>query len=166
MTRVPTELYRTSLALLTDLYKLTMAEAAWRSGAARRDAVFHLFFRKPPFGGGYSIAAGLPAALDWLAGRRFDAEDLAYLATLEGAGGKRLFSEDFLKALSTMDLGVDVDAVPEGTVVFPQEPLLRVQGPVIACMLAETTGMFNRNRLCSPRRKAAMFAIKDVFRGR
>jgi nicotinate phosphoribosyltransferase len=132
------ERYRPSLALLTDLYQLTMACAAWRAGLADREAVFHLFFRKNPFGGGYSIACGLEDALDYLAGLRFDEEDLAYLAGLTGADGGRLFPEDFLAALRELPVALDVDAVPEGTVVFPNEPLLRVRGAIIPAMLVET----------------------------
>ena len=134
----PTDLYRPSLSLLTDLYQLTMARAAFASGAARREAVFHLFFRSAPFGGNWALAAGLEAALDWLSRVRFTSEDLRYLATLTGADGERLFPGSFLEELGRLEPGLDVDAVPEGTVVFAQEPLLRVQGPAVACMLAET----------------------------
>ncbi len=136
--RKPSELYRPSLALLTDLYQLTMACAAWRSGIADREAAFHLVFRSNPFGGGYSIACGLEYALDYLARLRLDGDDLAYLAGLEAPEGGRLFPADFLAALREMPLGLDVDAVPEGTVVFPNEPLLRVRGPIIPAMLVET----------------------------
>ena len=80
-----TELYRPSLALLTDLYQLTMAYGYWKAGVAERDSVFHLHFRRHPFGGGYAIAAGLELAIDYLAGLHFDPSDQAYLATLTGA---------------------------------------------------------------------------------
>ena len=136
--RTPTDLYRPSLALLTDLYQLTMASAAWRTGWADREAVFHLFFRKNPFQGGFAVACGLEYVIDYLSGLRFDDEDIAYLGSLGAPGGGRLFEDDFLDALRAMQLAVDVDAIPEGTVVFPQEPLVRVRGPVIPCMLAET----------------------------
>jgi nicotinate phosphoribosyltransferase len=133
-----TDLYRPSLALLTDLYQLTMASAAWQSGLADREAVFHLYYRRNPFGGGYAVACGLEHALDWLRALRFDDDDLAYLAGLEAAGGGKLFPREFLEALKATPLALDVDAIPEGTAVFPQEPLLRVRGPIIPCMLAET----------------------------
>jgi len=136
--RAPTDLYRPSLALLTDLYQLTMAYAAWRTGCAEREAVFHLSFRRNPFGGGFAIACGLEYALDHLSRLRFDADDIAYLAGLSAPGGGRLFETDFLEALRVMPLALDVDAVPEGTAVFPHEPLVRVRGPIIPCMLAET----------------------------
>ena len=133
-----TELYRPSLMLLTDLYQLTMAAAAWRSGAARREAVFHLSFREAPFGSGFTVAAGLEVALELIVQARFEQHDLDYLATLRGADDAPLFGDAFLRYLSGVHLGVDVDAVPEGTVVFPQEPLVRVTGPIVPCMLLET----------------------------
>ncbi|HEY3445267.1 MAG TPA: nicotinate phosphoribosyltransferase [Myxococcales bacterium] len=133
------DLYRPSLSLLTDLYQLTMAHAVYKSGAWKDEAVFHLIFRRPPFASGYTVAAGLENALEYLAGLRFTEDDRAYLATLAGADGKPLFDQAFLDELGRLDLStLEVDAVPEGTLVFPQEPLLRVKGPVAACMLAET----------------------------
>ncbi len=131
-------LYRPSLALLTDLYQLTMASAAWRSGWHDREAVFHLSFRKNPFAGGFTIACGLEHALDYLSELRFTEDDLGYLAQLTAPGGGPLFDAEFLEALPRMPLALDVDAVPEGTAVFPHEPLVRVRGPIIPCMLAET----------------------------
>ncbi|HET9036935.1 MAG TPA: nicotinate phosphoribosyltransferase [Myxococcaceae bacterium] len=133
-----TELYRPSLMLLTDLYQLTMAAAAWGSGAARRQTVFHLHFREAPFDGGFTVAAGLELALELLESSRLEAGDLEYLAGLRGSDGAPLFEDEFLAYLSRLRLDIDIDAVPEGTVVFPQEPLLRVTGPVIPCMLFET----------------------------
>ncbi|HEY1419034.1 MAG TPA: nicotinate phosphoribosyltransferase [Myxococcaceae bacterium] len=133
-----TELYRPSLMLLTDLYQLTMAAAAWGSGAARRQTVFHLLFREPPFDGGFTVAAGLELALELLESARLEPGDLEYLAGLRGADGAPLFEDEFLAYLSRLRLEVDIDALPEGTVVFPQEPLVRVTGPVIPCMLLET----------------------------
>jgi len=127
-----------SLVLLTDLYQFTMAYAAFRTGVADREAVFHLNFRKHPFKGGYTIAAGLEPALDFLANFRFAEDDVAYLGSLTDVKDKPLFEKDFLEYLRKMRLEVEVDAVPEGTAIFPHEPLLRVRGPVIPCMLLET----------------------------
>jgi nicotinate phosphoribosyltransferase len=133
-----TDLYRPSLALLTDLYEITMAAAAWKSGIAGEEAVFTLSFRKNPFQGGFTLAAGLEAAVDYVAHQRFDASDLEYLAAQRDAHGQALFERGFLDDLAKLELAVDVDAVPEGTAVFPWEPVLRVRGPVIPCMLLET----------------------------
>jgi nicotinate phosphoribosyltransferase len=126
------------MMLLTDLYELTMAAAAWASGVERREAMFDLLFRAAPYGGGFTVAAGLELALEFLENARFEPEDLTYLATLRGADDAALFSAEFLQHLSGVKLALDVDAVPEGTIVFPQEPLLRVTGPIIPCMLVET----------------------------
>lgn len=131
-------LYGGSLALLTDLYQLTMAYGYWSGGLADREAVFHLFFRKPPFAGGYAVCAGLGPALDFLSRLRFTPDDLAYLATITGGDGAPLFSREFLDYLATVRFDCTVDAVPEGRVVFPHEPMLRVRGKLLAAQLVET----------------------------
>jgi nicotinate phosphoribosyltransferase len=133
-----TELYKPSLALLTDLYQITMAYGYWKSGTWTKEAVFHLHFRKPPFGSGFTVACGLEAAIDFIECFRFGDEDLAYLATLEGNDGAPLFEPAFLDMLGAMDFTCDVDAIPEGTVVFPHEPLVRVRGPILQGQLLET----------------------------
>lgn len=127
-----------SAALLTDLYQLTMAYGYWRSGVAERQAAFHLFYRKNPFRGGYAIACGLAQAIEHLRNFRFSDGDLSYLATLTGNDEARLFSDDFLEYLRAMRFQCDVSAIPEGTVVFPHEPLVRIVGPMIQCQLLET----------------------------
>lgn len=124
--------------MLTDLYQLTMAAAYWRSGIATTEACFHLYFRANPFDGGFTVAAGLAPALDYLRGLSFTAGDAAYLAALEGRDGRPLFDADFLDRLQTVRFTGTVHAVPEGTVVFPGEPLLRVTGPIAECQLVET----------------------------
>ncbi|MCX8006933.1 MAG: nicotinate phosphoribosyltransferase [Coriobacteriia bacterium] len=124
--------------LLTDLYQITMAYAYWRSGAARLDACFHMVFRSHPFGGGYAVACGLAQAIEYLEQLRFEEDDIAYLATLSGADGKPLFSPEFLEWLAATRFACDVDAAPEGTVVFPNEPIVRVTGPIAQAQLVET----------------------------
>ncbi len=131
-------LYRPSLALLTDLYQLTMAYGYWKQGLHEREAVFHLYFRKAPFEGGYAVAAGLGLAIDYLESLQFANEDIAYLASLTGSQGGRLFPDDFLAYLQDLKFTCDVDAVAEGTVVFGNEPLVRVQGPLLQAQLVET----------------------------
>ncbi len=131
------QLYKPSLALLTDLYELSMAYAYFRSGLAERRAVFHVAFRTPPFAGGYVVASGLEPVVELFGKLRFEGDDLAYLATLEGPDERPLFLPDFLEYLSKLRLTLDVDAVPEGSVVFPHEPLLRVVGPVLQAQLLE-----------------------------
>lgn len=130
--------YRTSLALLTDLYQLTMAGAYDRAGLGNHEAAFHLYFRQHPFQGGFTVAAGLAPAIEYVEQLRFGSDDLAYLAGLQGNDGQPLFTARFLDHLERMRLECDIDAVPEGTVVFPREPLLRVVGPLIQAQILET----------------------------
>jgi nicotinate phosphoribosyltransferase len=115
-----------------------MAYGYWKLGRAEREAVFHLFFRKPPFAGGYAVAAGLGPAIEYLHDFRFDETDLVYLATLSGNDDQPLFEEGFLEYLQQLHLAVDIDAMPEGTVAFAQEPLVRVRGPMLQCQILET----------------------------
>ncbi|HSU55428.1 MAG TPA: nicotinate phosphoribosyltransferase, partial [Candidatus Dormibacteraeota bacterium] len=129
---------RRSLALLTDLYQLTMACAYWKSGTANKEAVFHLSFRTPPFNSGFTIACGLAQAIEFINDFQFDESDTEYLRTINGRDGKPLFPADFLKFLRELRFSCDVDAIPEGTVVFPHEPLVRVQGPILQGQLLET----------------------------
>ncbi|MCA9664163.1 MAG: nicotinate phosphoribosyltransferase [Myxococcales bacterium] len=131
-------LYKPSLTLLTDLYQLTMAYGYWKSGLADHEAVFNLFFRKNPFAGGYTIACGLADAVEILGGFGFDDGDLAYLAELRGSDDEPLFEHAFLDHLQQMRFSCSVDAVAEGTAVFPHEPLMRVQGPLLQCQILET----------------------------
>ena len=135
---VLTELYRPSLALLTDLYELTMAFGFWKTGIRDREAVFHLYFRENPFQGGFAVACGLELIVDYLEHLKFEQDDLDYLARVPGADGKPIFDPAFLDFLGRMRFECDVDAVPEGTVVFAHEPLVRVQGPVIQSQILET----------------------------
>jgi nicotinate phosphoribosyltransferase len=130
--------YRDSLALLTDLYELTMAYGYWKMGMAKRDAVFHLFFRRKPFNGRFAIAAGLEMVLDFIEHFHYSATDLAYLEQLKGSDGAALFELKFLEYLSTLSFDCDIDAMPEGTPVFPYEPLLRVQGSILHAQLLES----------------------------
>jgi len=129
---------RTSPALLTDLYQLTMAQAYVTSGIGRTQGCFHLYFRSNPFGGGYALACGLEQVLEYLESLRFGAAEIDYLSGLNGADGTPLFSAGFLEWLDAFELSCDVDAVEEGTVVFPREPLLRVSGPLPHCQIVET----------------------------
>ncbi len=124
--------------LLTDLYQLTMAHAYRVAGVADTEACFHLYFRANPFEGGYSVACGLEQALEYLEHLTFTDEDVAYLATLAGNDGEPLFHSDFLEWLRGFRFDGDVLAVPEGTVVFPGEPLLRATGPIATCQIVET----------------------------
>jgi nicotinate phosphoribosyltransferase len=131
-------IYNTSLSLLTDLYQLTMAYGYWKNNIHNKEAIFHLFYRKQPFGSGYSISAGLQPAIEYLEKLTFEDDDIEYLKTLKGNDGKELFPVEFLKYLSEFKLELDIDAIPEGTVVFPNEPLIKVKGPLLQCQIVET----------------------------
>lgn len=124
--------------LLTDLYQLTMAQGYWETGQGATQACFHAYFRDYPFRGGYAIACGMDQLAELIEGFAFSAEDVEYLASLDAPGGGRLFKPAFLEYLRTFSLRVDVDAVAEGAVVFPHEPLVRVMGPIMDCQLIET----------------------------
>lgn len=125
-------------ALLTDLYQLTMAYGYWKSGKGEEQAVFNLYFRKHPFQGGFTISCGLESVVHYLENYSFSESDIAYLASLTGADGQPLFESGFLEYLRELKFSCDLDAIPEGTLVFPDEPLIRVTGPVIQCQLLET----------------------------
>jgi len=132
------KLYRSSLGLLTDLYQLTMAYGYWKANMHEREAVFHLFYRKNPFEGNFAVSAGLALAVDYLKELAFSPADIVYLSTLKGSNGEALFDEDFLSYLENMSFSCDIDAIPEGTIVFPHQPLVRVKGPIIQAQLIET----------------------------
>ncbi|MCA9058721.1 MAG: hypothetical protein KDA85_09485, partial [Planctomycetaceae bacterium] len=104
----PGESYSTSL--LTDLYQLTMAYGYWKQGKSEQRAVFHLFYRRNPFQGGYAIAAGLEPALRLIESLRFSEDDLDYLQSLTGRDGRPLFDQGFLNYLRQLRPTVDVAA--------------------------------------------------------
>jgi nicotinate phosphoribosyltransferase len=119
-----------SAALHTDFYQLTMAYGYWKLGMAETEAVFHLTFRRKPFGGAYAVVAGLESVISALTDFRFTPDDLEYL--------RQFFDAPFLEYLANLEPRLSLDAMAEGTVAFPGEPLLRVQGPILQCQLVET----------------------------
>ena len=153
------DLYKCSLSLLTDFYQLTMAYAYWKSGKAEQEAVFNLFFRKNPFQGGFTIAAGLDYVIDYCLNFQFDEEDLTYLRDMKSKSGEAMFEAAFVTYLADMRFSCDIEAVEEGTVVFPNTPLIRVKGPLIQCQLLETPllNMINFQTLIAT--KAARIAL-------
>ena len=126
-------------ALTTDLYEVTMAYGYWKAGVSDHEAAFHVTFRHNPFGGQFTVACGLATAIDFLRMFHFTETEIAYLASQRGNDGKPLFDSGFLDYLRDLRLTCDIDAIPEGTLVFPNEPLIRVCGPVAQCQLLETT---------------------------
>jgi nicotinate phosphoribosyltransferase len=115
-----------------------MAAAYFEHGKAEDTAAFDLYYRHNPFKGGYAIAAGLEDAIRTVMDTHFSEEDLAFLRSLKSSGGKPTFSEDFLKYLSSYKFNGEIRAIPEGSVVFPHEPLLQANGNLIECQMIET----------------------------
>src|SRR5438034_4850371 len=125
-------------ALTTDLYEVTMACGYWKAGVSDYEAAFHVTFRENPFNGQFTVACGVATVIDFLREFRFDETEIDYLASQRGNDGKPLFSASFLDYLRGLRLTCEIDAIPEGTLVFPNEPLIRVCGPIIQCQLLET----------------------------
>ncbi|MDR1815935.1 MAG: nicotinate phosphoribosyltransferase [Clostridiales Family XIII bacterium] len=123
---------RNNLSLLTDFYELTMAGGYLESGIAHETAYFDLFFRRVPDGGGFAIFAGLAQVIEYLEGLRFDEEDISFLREKGG------FSEAFLDYLADFEFRCDVWAPPEGTPIFPGEPVVTVRGPLLQAQYIET----------------------------
>ncbi|OGT44851.1 MAG: nicotinate phosphoribosyltransferase [Gammaproteobacteria bacterium RIFCSPHIGHO2_12_FULL_38_11] len=121
-------------ALLTDFYQLSMAYGYWQLGLDDQETVFHLFFRRMPKQGDYVVASGLQAVIDYLNQFRFTDDDIAYLKTIKNP----TFSDEFLAYLKTLRFTGDIDAMPEGSIVFGNEPLLRIKASIILCQLLET----------------------------
>lgn len=121
-----------NLTMLADFYEITMANGYFCTDMADDIAYFDMFFRKIPDGGGYAIMAGLEQVIEYFKNLEFTDEDIAYLQE------KKLFSEEFLNYLTDFQFTCDVWAVPEGTPVFPGEPLITVRGPVIQAQFVET----------------------------
>ena len=114
-----------NLTMLCDFYELTMGNGYWESGMRDRVTYFDVFYREVPDNGGFAIAAGLEKIVDYIQKLRFDAEDIAYLRS------RGLFSESFLQYLEEFRFTGDVWAVPEGTPIFPREPVITVRAPAI-----------------------------------
>jgi nicotinate phosphoribosyltransferase len=122
-----------NLTLLTDLYELTMLAGYFELGKTKERATFDLFFRKMPFQGGYCIAAGLEEVINYVQNLHFTKEDIDYLRSL------KIFSENFLDYLKDFHFNGDLYAIPEGSLVFPTEPLIRVTAPLPEAQYLETT---------------------------
>lgn len=121
-----------NMSMLFDFYEITMAQGYFEKGYQERITYFDLFFRRCPDGGGFAIAAGLEQIVEYIQQLHFDAEDIAYLRE------RGMFSEAFLQYLENFRFTGDIWAVPEGTVVFPREPILTVRAPAIEAQLIET----------------------------
>ena len=147
-----------NLTMSTDLYQLTMMYGYFKTGTAHRKGVFDLFFRRLPWGNGYALAAGLEQAIDYLRDLQFTRDDLEYLRSL----GQ--FPEEFLDYLGKMRFTGDIDAVPEGTPIFPDEPIIRVTTSIAEAQLLETTlaNIINHQTLIATKAARVMEAAGDT----
>ncbi|MGI6731853.1 MAG: nicotinate phosphoribosyltransferase [Anaerovoracaceae bacterium] len=121
-----------NVTMLTDYYELTMANGYFKKGMANDIAYFDMFFRKIPDNGGFAIIAGLEQTIKYLDNLKFEDKDIEYLR------GKGIFCEEFLQYLRDFEFQCDVWAIPEGTPIFPGEPIITVRGPVIQAQFVET----------------------------
>lgn len=142
-----------NLTLLTDLYELTMMQGYFER-QENDIVVFDVFFRSNPCGSGYSIAAGLEQVIDYIKNLNFSYDDVDYLRKLN------MFSEDFLHYLSGFHFSGDIYAIPEGTVIFPKEPLLKVIAPIMEAQLVETAilNIINHQSLIATKTARVVFA--------
>ena len=125
--------------MLADFYELTMANGYFQNGLKDKTAYFDMFFRKVPDNGGFAIMAGVEQLIQYLKSLKFNDEDIEYLRN------KKLFCEDFLQYLKNFKFSCDVWAVPEGTPIFPNEPIVTVRGPVIEAQFIETMVLLTIN---------------------
>lgn len=142
-----------NLTLLTDLYELTMMQGYFERGD-EDIVVFDMFFRSNPCQNGYSVAAGLAQVIDYIKNLHFTYDDVAYLRSLQ------IFSDDFLNYLSGFHFTGDIYAIPEGTVVFPKEPLVKVIAPIMEAQLIETTilNIINHQSLIATKTSRIVYA--------
>ncbi|NCC16038.1 MAG: nicotinate phosphoribosyltransferase [Clostridia bacterium] len=144
------------LALLTDLYELTMMQGYFKTGAYQKKVVFDLYYRKNPSGNGYAVTAGLEQAIEYISGLQFTKDDISYLTSLN------IFTEDFIDFLKDFRFSGEIYAIPEGTVVFPHEPLLRVKAPIIEAQLLETAllNIINHQSLIATKASRVVWAAQ------
>lgn len=121
-----------NLTMIMDLYELTMSNGIFDSEMRDETVYFDMFFRRVPDDGGYAVMAGIEQLIEYMNNLEFDESDIAYLKEL------KLFSEDFIEYLRTFKFTCDVWAMPEGTVIFPHEPIVTVRGPAMQAMMLET----------------------------
>lgn len=144
-----------NFTLLTDFYELTMMQGYFRNNATER-VVFDLFYRRNPDDGGYAVCAGLAQVIDYIKSLHFDYDDIDYLR------GLNTFEEDFLDYLASFHFTGDIYAIPEGTVIFPREPLIKVVAPIMEAQLIETAllNLVNHQSLIATKAARVCYAAK------
>ncbi|MBS6354940.1 MAG: nicotinate phosphoribosyltransferase, partial [Oscillibacter sp.] len=145
-----------NLTMLCDFYELTMGNGYFRAGLQDRITYFDVFFRNVPDNGGFAVCAGLEQLVQYIQNLHFDEEDIAFLRD------KHLFSEDFLNYLRDFRFTGDIWAVPEGTPIFPREPVVTVRAPAIQAQLIETFTLLtiNHQSLIATKTSRIVFAAR------
>ena len=144
-----------NLTLLTDLYELTMMQGYFKN-PTNQTVIFDMFYRTNPCGGAFAITAGLEQMIEYIENLKFTDEDIEYLRSLN------TFEEDFLEYLSNFRFTGDIYAIPEGTVVFPREPLVKVVAPIMEAQLVETAilNIINHQSLIATKAARVCYAAK------
>lgn len=147
---------RQNLTLLTDLYELTMMQGYFKNKDQNEIVIFDAFYRNNPCDGGYAISAGLEQVIDYIKNLHFAEEDIAYLRSLG------IFEEDFLAYLADFKFSGDIYAIPEGTVMFPREPMVKVIAPIMEAQLVETAilNIINHQSLIATKASRICYAAK------
>ena len=147
---------RQNLTLMTDLYELTMMQGYFRHKDRNETVIFDAFYRSNPCNGGYAISAGLEQVIQYIRELRFDWEDIDYLASLN------IFEKDFLEYLRTFRFSGDIWAIPEGTVMFPREPVIKVIAPIMEAQLVETAilNIINHQSLIATKAARVCYAAR------
>lgn len=145
-----------NLTLLTDLYELTMMQGYFKNKNRNETVIFDAFYRNNPCDGGYAIAAGLEQVMEYIKNLHFSKEDIAYLA------GLKIFEPDFLDYLRDFHFTGDIYAIPEGTVMFPREPMIKVIAPIMEAQLVETAilNILNHQSLIATKAARVCYAAK------
>ncbi len=145
-----------NLTLLTDLYELTMMQGYFKEKNANETVIFDMFYRSNPQGGGFAVCAGLEQVIEYIENLRFSEDDIQYLRSLQ------LYDEDFLDYLRDFRFTGDIYAIPEGTVVFPREPLVKVIAPIMQAQLIETAilTLINHQSLIATKAARVIYAAK------
>lgn len=158
--RLPRRSYKamrtTNLTLLTDLYELTMMQGYYKSGN-KEIVVFDAFYRENPCGGGYAISCGLDQVIEYIKNLQFSTDDIRYLRSLN------IFDEDFLEYLSVFRFSGTIYAIPEGTVIFPREPIVKVVAPIMEAQLVETAilNIINHQSLIATKASRVCYAAQN-----
>lgn len=145
-----------NLTLMTDLYELTMMQGYFRNKDRNETVIFDAFYRNNPMDSGYSICAGLEQVIDYINNLHFEDDDIAYLRSLG------IFGEDFLKYLRDFHFSGDIYAIPEGSIMFPREPMIKVIAPIMEAQLVETAilNIINHQSLIATKTSRVCFAAR------